>query len=230
MLTMMKMNRNFPLALLLTASGGLSAAPVSASVLFSDSLQGTLSNWTDTYHDVSIVAAPGGGKAATWSSVEGGGDLFTNSSFSSSTGSFTVSFQVYGNCGHTSECGLFLATAPPYTDDWVLSDTPYSDPTYGQIANFPEINQGWEEVSYTFGGSSIYLDFEDWAGSSYSGANSFYLRDIVLTNNPNGITVGTLTTSPVAVPEPSTWAMMIAGLAGLGLAVFRSRKSGTLAG
>ena len=40
--------------------------------------------------------------------------------------------------------------------------------------------------------------------------------------NPNDFAIGTVALS--SVPEPSTWAMMLLGFAGLGFAGFRTRK------
>ena len=43
--------------------------------------------------------------------------------------------------------------------------------------------------------------------------------------------LATLTVSDhvAAVPEPSTWAMMLLGFAGVGFAAYRKRKNGTFA-
>jgi hypothetical protein len=63
------------------------------------------------------------------------------------------------------------------------------------------------------------------------GANGFYY----LQNGPNSENIyanlATLTVSEHvgAVPEPSTWAMMLLGFAGVGFAAYRKRKNGTLA-
>ena len=100
--------------------------PAAGTVLLSDSLRGDLDAWTVLHDDVSIVKAPGGVHAVTWSATEGFGDLTTVNTFTSRTGSFTVSFDTYGNCGHTTNCGLFgiADTAPPVpVAGWILADT-----------------------------------------------------------------------------------------------------------
>jgi hypothetical protein len=55
----------------------------------------------------------------------------------------------------------------------------------------------------------------------YNGQNIFFSTDIVISNGNTGNTGATLAS---AVPEPSTWAMMILGFAGLGFMAYR-RKS-----
>ena len=207
--------------LVLAALGASTAtleSPALATVLFSDSLQGTLAAWTVANHDVSIVAAPGGGNAATWSQTVTGGDLYT-SSFSSGTGSFTVTFDTFGNCGQTTACGVFLADTAPAVpvEGWILADE-----NYAYAAVFDDRNGGWEQVSYTFAGSATVLDFENCCHS----ANAFYLRNVVLTDNSAGAAIGTLTVTDLnGVPEPSTWAMMMLGLGSLGAtALLRKRK------
>jgi hypothetical protein len=185
--------------LLAVAVVGLTlVSPAAATVLFSDSLQSTLGAWAVLHDDVSIVPAPGGGNAATWSATEGGGDLTTLNTFTSGTGSFTVTFDTYGNCGHITNCGLFVADTAPQVPvaGWILADT-----SFASAAVFNDRNNGWEQVSYTFGGSTISLGFENWLGSLYSGPNSFYLRNVALTDNSAGVAVGTLSvTATVTVP------------------------------
>lgn len=123
------------------------ARPAAATVLFSDSFQGTLSQWTNPASAGEIVAAPGGGNALTFDLLQGGSSLLTTrSGFTSSTGSFTLTFNIYANCGYTSGCGAFFAMNG---SNWFLSDT-----SFGSDALFPDA-AGWETVSYTFAGTSI---------------------------------------------------------------------------
>jgi len=57
--------------------------------------------------------------------------------------------------------------------------------------------------------------------NSYDGSNIFFTTDLVIANGNTGNVGATLTP---AVPEPSTWAMMILGFVGLGFMAYR-RKS-----
>lgn len=187
--------------------------PAAATVLFSDSFQGTLSQWSNPASAGEIVAAPGGGDALTFDLLQGGSSvLATTSAFTSSTGSFTLTFEIYANCGYTSGCGAFFAINGGAT--WFLSDT-----SFGSDALFPD-SSGWETISYTFAGTSIgSLALEDWNNSphaqAYPNAAAIYIRDLTLTNDPTGIPNGTLTVSADSVPEPTTLALLGVGLCGL---------------
>jgi hypothetical protein len=69
-------------------------------------------------------------------------------------------------------------------------------------------------------------------GTTYHWGLSFssVIVDSVDAGGTLGFAVDTLGTFTTAVPEPSTWAMMIAGFAGLGFAGYRaSRRSGATA-
>jgi hypothetical protein len=201
------------------AALALSASAAGAATLYSDafSTASDLTNWTSQSGSAAVVAAPGGGSALAFGATWGGGDLATNSdSYTSGTGSFTVSFNLYGACGQTTNCGFFMATDPGV--NWFISDT-----AFGSDAIVPDSNGSWEHVSYTFAGTAIGLNMEDWSGSAFSGPDSYYLRNLVLTDNSAGAAVGTLTIGP-AVPEPATWALMLAGIGGIGGALRMARR------
>jgi hypothetical protein len=58
---------------------------------------------------------------------------------------------------------------------------------------------------------------------TYMGNNIYFSSDLVIANGNTGNVGGTLT---AAVPEPSTWAMMILGFAGIGFMAYRRKSSG----
>jgi hypothetical protein len=211
---------NYALTACIVAVGTVIAAtsPAHATVLFSDSLQTNLGNWANPGNAGAIVAAPGGGNALTFDILQGGSNLLqTHSTFTSSTGSFTLTFDIYANCGHTSGCGAFLDA----TGNWILSDTPF-----GSAVQFHDA-PGWETVSYTFSGTSTTLAFEDWNGSPYAQAypntNAIYMRNMTLTNNPNATAVGTVSYS-ADLPEPASLAAFAAALLGMVAARARFRR------
>jgi len=85
-------------------------------------------------------------------------------------------------------------------------------PIFAQFS--PDNTQDGGNVAGTFvGWEGIAPDgFSETTFDSHSGIQAGVLADIL---------VGT----PPGVPEPSTWAMMLVGFAGLGYAAFRTRKS-----
>jgi hypothetical protein len=177
-----------------------------APPLFSSPLQTASdlsSQWQEIngYTGATIAMAPDGTNALTFTQKASGGDALTLSTFSSTTGSFTLSFDIFGYCGYTSGCGAFVYApgGSPNNGYWIESDTPYGGTAYPNgtaIPNFTVVDQRWERVTYTFTGSSTQIGFEDWSGSPYATPRSFYIRNVVLTNNPTHIAVGTLTISP----------------------------------
>jgi PEP-CTERM motif len=75
----------------------------------------------------------------------------------------------------------------------------------------PISNLGLTDADLTFSGNQLFVNFG--GGISYN-PNSILKIDLVVQGGPRG--------SPV--PEPSTWAMMLAGFVGLGLAGYRSTR------
>ena len=193
-----------------------------ATVLFSDSLQTDLSQWqplpAGNSGSAAIASAPGGGNALTFGHWWAGGDIFTQNTFTSATGSFTLTFDFLGNCGHTSQCGAFVfaSAVPVALGSILLSDTPYT-----AVTQFPDSIDSWEQISYTFAGTSTNLGLELWYGSANFSPDSAYFRNMVLTDNAVGTPIGTLS---VSVPEPSTWAMMLLGFCGIGFMLRKSRS------
>jgi hypothetical protein len=74
-------------------------------------------------------------------------------------------------------------------------------------------------VSTALGDFHIFGDGSPFSIGTVSGNDIFE-------TGPNGFGVGTLAVA-AAVPEPSTWAMIILGFAGIGFMAYRRRQSGT---
>jgi hypothetical protein len=202
-------------ALLLAGALLVSSAPVARAqgILFKDSLQTNLDQWVPvpgppggqpgSTGTAAIITAPGGGNALTFGATTYQGDIQTLNSFTSSTGSFTLSFDFLGNCGQTSNCGGFVNASggAPYLDGWLISDTPYYDGIYGEIPQMPDTGN-WEHVSYTFTTPSpIHLALEIYEFAEYAGSETAWFKQMELTDNPNNVPPGTFTVSST---EPVT--------------------------
>ena len=75
-------------------------------------------------------------------------------------------------------------------------------------------------VSTTLGDYHIFGDGSPFSIGTVSGNDIFEI-------GPGGFGVGTLAVS--AVPEPSTWAMMILGFCGIGFMAYRRKQNGVAA-
>jgi hypothetical protein len=209
------------------AAGAVAFGSAQGAVLFQDSLQQALDQWTPSASGSATIApAPGGGQALTFGTPWAYGDIFTKDTFESSTGSFTVTFDFEAvNFSSTgSGAGVFLgapgATGVPVPYGWLISDTPY----YG-IPNVPDATT-WQRVTYTFGGTSTYLMLEMWNGAQYASSGNVFFRNVSLTDNADGVAIGTFGVTPV--PEPGSFSLLVAGLAMIGCSgvsknVLRSR-------
>jgi hypothetical protein len=147
------------------------------------------------------------------------GDIFTLKSFVSGNNSFTLTFDFETTSPHPQGAGAFLGASggSPNSGGWILSDT-----AYGFVHVFPD-SLSWERVSYTFSGTSTKLFLEDWANAPYAAPKTIYFRNMQLTDNSEGIAVGTL--SITTVPEPRAFAMLMAGLGVAGLVARRRVRS-----
>jgi len=211
-------------ALLIT---GLSAQSYAAT-LFSDNLQSASDLNALSVTSVGVIGtAQDGTKALTFSALQVGQNMVTTNTYSSNTGSFTVSFDFYSSCNASNNCGGFLNTSAA---GWVASDTPFNGTN--QFNGTPQFSDSatWKNASITFSGSSTNASFEIWQNSTHAqianaqgtGA-SFYIKDLVITDNSVGAANGLVVTTVAAVPEPETYAMLLAGLGLIGAAVKRRK-------
>ncbi|RBP04531.1 putative secreted protein with PEP-CTERM sorting signal [Roseiarcus fermentans] len=167
-------------------------------------------------------------------------------SFSSAFGTISLAFGDFDLVGHTGS--LFNYNAELIA---TVSGTTYDLPgqfevTVAGLAN--PVVDGQYTVAFDSGTfqSTIGTDAIVVTGSTSlptsgtstytgSGANLEVNTSVTLNlkytvNGGSPIVVPTQTGSTTAVPEPSTWAMLLAGFAGLGFASYRSsRRSGALA-
>ena len=186
-------------------------------------------NATDDIFYVGLLNPPsspnGAGTPATTVSVIGGQTYSIMATGNISTGGTGVtccntdtSIPYTGANGYA---GLFGLTGSNIQNSTGSAVGNYSDPTH-QFALV-----GWYQGAstvFTIGSSGsvvipktdsvLYLGFAD--GSGFRDASGFY-----------GDNSGSLSVNVSAVPEPSTWAMMILGFCGLGFISYRKKQSGS---
>ena len=192
-----------------------------------------------TYGDVSLTAS---GFLTTSSNPSGYGGIvqnFTSSPFSlSSLTTLSVDYQMTQ--------GTFGGGSPRFTifdtngdsAGWVYLGTPigggsFADPlsgAAGNTGNYADLlstdvrvyvgNTGLTWAQFVAANGSLQVGYVSldldggWAGTQQALFNNFTVNDTVVT---------------AAVPEPSTWAMMILGFAGIGYMMYRRRKDAALA-
>lgn len=133
--------------------------------------------------------------------------------------SYPVSWQVQ-LLGPASGGSYPLAVAGTVSTTFVGGTIPPCDPNDPSCGGFAEANFG-PTASTPFSASVNLLDLSDFQGT---GANDFLVLDASAFDN-NGA-FGTVTeTITLAIPEPSTWIVMLAGFGAVG-ATLRRRRLG----
>jgi hypothetical protein len=223
----MRMFRNDVFAFALLSGLAVSSMGQAQAVTFFDSLtSGSLNP------NLSITTTPGFGAALTNNGIvfthdngtnHGRADLQSNFTFS---GNFTLSvFDLYpSTLGPDGEAGLEV-----HNQANIFSDVfHFASSNDVHVNNFLSINSltytpGAGGGTFTISGftnQQLTLDvflLEEYSGSS---ANTITFRDLSLNADsfsPNFVTG--------AVPELSTWAMMLLGFAGIGYGVYRRKKA-----
>lgn len=207
-------------ALLLT----LSSLSAQASVtLFSDDFESGLGQWGPTGTGV-IVADPlsSSNKVLSFTGLGSGGDIFTANSFYAPSQIYTISFDylsVETPGVPTSDLGGFvgIGDGKPGDHTWLIGTQAGYPGTSGVLIH----NGVWTNYSITvdantgtffYGGASmngapLYLFLEDFISSDPI-AGDVYFDNILVT----------------AIPEPETYAMLLAGLGLLGFMAGRRKE------
>jgi hypothetical protein len=113
-------------------------------------------------------------------------------------------------------------TANGLSPGWTLSEKVFFDPTNG-LFNTNPVNEVASGIWTATAASSANPSYT-WDGASPYSVTEYY--QITVASGYTGSASGSETVAATAVPELSTWAMMFAGFAGLGLVGFgRNRKA-----
>lgn len=208
------MKRNFVAGLVLAIASLAGASAANAGIVFSDNFNGTttqalnqftFANWTVTSGTVDVIGD--GGPFAYFSVGHGNyvdlngssgapGQLTTNIIFAA--GTYSVSFELAGSQGGSGNVDPFSHT----------TEIAFS---IGGVTQSLTLNPTVPFTPYTF----LFTT---------TGAGKLSFTDLSGGNNNVGNLLDNVTVS--AVPEPSTWAMMILGFMGVGFMAYR-RKSGS---
>jgi hypothetical protein len=186
--------------------GTLAGGSANASILFQDPLQTNLSNWSNTSSAV-LSTAPDGSLGVTF---DGYNQMTTNDTFTSSTGEFTLTFDLITSCGHLTSCGILVQ---PLTNvgSFIASDTGIFR---GQLT-FPDSTVG-EKVAIMFTASTTQIELGLWY-RGFGISDTVFVSNLVLTDDPTGIPYGVVV-SAEPVPEPASIALCSLGVGALSLA------------
>jgi PEP-CTERM motif len=212
----MRMLKNYLLASMMLL-GSMPAAR--ADVLTNGSFEGTTSPWIAT--SGIIVSSLGSANATNGSSVA---QISLNSFFGSASGTLSQSFTLasaglfnYAFQAGRSEgacvCNDVALTFAMSIDGVVLaSDLPIFDSSSGGSPASTKLLSSYTGSTLLSAGSHE-ITFAFSRGETGFGRGPYFVLDGV-----------GLTAQVGAVPEPSTWAMMLLGFAGVGYGVYRRKK------
>ena len=116
---------------------------------------------------------------------------------------------------------------PVFGTTSVIDQTPSTGGSYNTQTRLSVFDAGtWTEWTPTFiNGNSVAF-----FGGTIKSGDSFYVNVAFTGSDLSGANAGfSATWSAGAVPEPSTWAMMLAGFAGLGFVGYRRNKAAAVA-
>jgi hypothetical protein len=215
---------------LLGASSALAAACATASVGVFEAPGFSCNVGPVTFSDISVSSTVSGSGVVTLSDfspfttvVDGVTEFGLNLSFASDTGTsagsqadVALTFNVSGAPSLTDAFASFAGTTTGTGTD-NLSDVLSNGVSL--TLNAPGATSA---MFSAIGSLSVLKDQSDFAGSAGSADSSILGNAFSVTAMPG-------VSSVTAVPEPSTWAMMLAGFVGLGFLGYRKACKGSLA-
>lgn len=158
---------------------------------------------TKGYFSASASSAPG---------------LGTNFLLSTNTGSFgtidtlsNVTFQLY-DTSHTENIQFALEIG----SNWYVSTTLFNNTAWTAPETVTTTATTWDSLSFTSGSTLVLGSLTTLPTTGTITGIGFYDAD-----ETNAIRIDTISVNVNAVPEPSTWMMVVAGLFGLGWWRFR---------
>ena len=100
--------------------------------------------------------------------------------------------------------------------------------TFRDDADHTANGTGTADIMFTVAG----IDFSDFVKSTNGHPSVFFAIDVLGTNGKTGdigseFSGAVVTATVAAVPEPSTWAMMLLGFIGVGFTAYRRRNTTT---
>jgi hypothetical protein len=180
---------------------------------------------------VSVISA---GLLAALVALPANADIIWNWSFAGESGTFLTDGTTVGE----------VATPGTYLfKDFTVGLSATGEPV-GTVTSGQYVASGFFDTStpysFVWNGSAVtewdktgLNDFNWWVFNNTAGLDFYFFGSTVLNENDptqavvfrNGVflTHGTITVAP-AVPEPSTWAMLLIGFAGIGFATYRRRR------
>ncbi|MEO7057712.1 MAG: PEP-CTERM sorting domain-containing protein [Caldimonas sp.] len=160
------------------------------------------------------------------------GLTYTASTFNSTTSNGFLGIGSAPGTPNFNNLGSFFLSTSPFTtydgnfDVRVTFSAPAG--TSPNTAIFDDVITG--SVSST-GGGGVYINFDNtpksftFSDGSSSGSFTFAVNDLSITAGDRVAVTGTILSSVSPVPEPETYALMLAGLSALGFIGRRRRKS-----
>lgn len=177
-----------------------------------------------------LACAPTSNPAPT--SISLAGLTYTNSTFNVTTSGGFVSIGSAPGTPNLDNLGSFSLSGDPFS---------YNGQHFSLLVSFtapvgtsPTTALFTDNITgsvTSIGNGGVFIDFDN-APQHFTfgngGSFDFFLNDVSVTAGSTVAVSGTIISQIAAIPEASTWAMMVLGFAGIGLLGYRRRAQGTV--